>query len=493
MIQIGKLQIDLVQREIRHDGAMLRVGSRAFDILELLIHAEGAVVSKDEIMRRVWPTSFVEENNLQVHIAALRKALGDDRDLIRTVPGRGYQLVSPRAPAADAGRSAQRSGAHGMPASVPRLVGRDTAVCEIVTLLAEVPELTLIGAGGIGKTSLAIQVAHQIGGQFRDGVRFVELAALTGVTEVLAAVAQACDLPLAGSAPGVKQIAEALADQQCLIVLDNAEHVIDVVTELVATLLAHGPQLRILVTSREPLRVDCEAIFRVQPLEVPAADAPVDQVFAHSAVQLFVCRVRSMGYDLGADPQTMRRVGDICRRLDGIALAIELAAARAVSLGIEGVYSRLDDRLQLLTGGHRNSLPRHQTLRATFEWSYGLLDPISRTVFRRLGVFVGAFTFEAVCAVATDPDLPLGSVIASISDLACKSLLSVEFEGAVAHYRLSESTRAYAMDKLRDEGELQQITARYTRFMQRSAQAQGDCLESMADASPDFQPPPSDL
>lgn len=457
MIQIGKLQIDLEQGEIWHDGAMLRVGSRALDILALLVDAEGALVSKSEIMERVWPKACVEENNLQVHIAALRKALGDERNLIRTVPGRGYQLVqSTRLATAGC-----RSRVVGPPRCVSKLVGRDDAIAQIVTLLDDVPELTLVGAGGIGKTCLANQVAHVLGDKYRNGVRFFELAAMPEATMVLAALEQACvpaGLPTLGNrVASAKQIADALADQESLIVLDNAEHVIEVVTELVALLVAWAPQLRILVTSREPLRLADEAVFRVPPLDVPATGARADEVAACSAVQLFVYRARSMGHDFSADTQSMLLIGEICRRLDGIALAIELAAARAVALGVDCVHRLLDDRLQLLTGGHRNSLPRHQTLRATFDWSYSLLDPVSRSVFRLLGTFAGSFTLEAVCAVAIDWGIEIAQVIESIGDLVDKSLLNVEFEGARACYRLSESTRAYALDKLRDEGEAPQI------------------------------------
>jgi predicted ATPase/DNA-binding winged helix-turn-helix (wHTH) protein len=470
MIQIGNLQVYLERREIRHDGATLHMGSRAFDILALLIHADGTLVSKDEIMRRVWPTSCVEENNLQVHVAALRKALGCDRSLIKTIPGRGYQLVRPKWPPLDVHRAGRSHPWPDLPVNLSKLVGRDSAVSDIATLLGEVRSLTLVGAGGIGKTSLAIEVAHRIGERFRDGVCFLELAALSKADAVLAAVAAGADAhgaQCAACPASARWIADALSDQQRLVVLDNAEHVIDVVTDLVAAFVARAPGLRVLVTSREPLRLDGETIFRVPPLDVPAADAPLDEVVAHSAVQLFLCRARAIDHNLGADPQSVRLAGDICRRLDGIALAIELAAARAATLGIEGVYERLDDRLQLLTGGNRRSLPRHQTLRATFDWSYALLDPPSRTVFRRLGVFVGAFTFESICAVAMDPGMSIGSLIASISELAAKSLLNVELDGAKARYRLSESTRAYAMDKLRDEGEVRRIAARHARFLQQ--------------------------
>lgn len=473
MIQIGNLQVYLEQREIRLDGALLHMGSRAFDILALLIDAGGTLVSKDEIMRRVWPTSCVEENNLQVHVAALRKALGGDRGLIKTVPGRGYQLVKPLWPTPDIRRAGQSHPKHDLPVNQSKLVGRDAAVSDIITLFGEVRALTLVGAGGIGKTKLAIEVAHKISGEFRDGVCFLELAALSEANAVLAAVAEAHEAQCAGLPASARCIADALSDQQCLIVLDNAEHVIDVVTDLVAEFVARAPGLRVLVTSREPLRLEGETIFRVPPLEVPAADATLDEAFAHSAVQLFLRGARAIDRNLCVDAHSVRLVGDICRRLDGIALAIELAAARAATLGIEGVYRRLDDRLQLLTGGHRRSLPRHQTLRATFDWSYALLDSVSRRVFRRLGVFSGAFTFESVCAVAMEPEIPIVSLIASVSELAGKSLLNVEFEGAVACYRLSESTRAYAMDKLRDEGEVRQISARHTRFLQQRFEGGG--------------------
>lgn len=478
MIQIGNLQIDLEQREIRHAGTTLRVGSRALDILELLIRAEGGLVTKSEIMSRVWPTSFVEENNLQVHVAALRKALGDDRDLIRTVPGRGYQLVASKTSMVDTGQIVPHCVKPGVlasvPASVHELVGREGTLYEVVSLLDEVPELTLVGAGGIGKTSLAIHLAHEIGAQFHDGVRFLELAALSEANAVMAAVVRACELPYEGSELSARQIAEALTDQQCLIVLDNAEHVIDVVAELVDALVALAPQVRTVVTSREPLRLESETLLRVPPLDVPPPDAPLNEVSSHSAVQLFVRRMRSTNPALAIDPQSLRLIGDICRQLDGIALAIELAAVRATALGVKGVSSRLDDRFQLLTGGHRNALPRHQTLRATFDWSYGLLDPLSRKIFRRLGVFVGVFRFESVCAVAADADIPLGHVIASVGDLVGKSLLNVEFEGCVALYRLSESTRAYAMDKLRDEGECREIARRYLRLAQQCSEARSD-------------------
>lgn len=465
MVDVGKLNIDLERREVLLNGSPLRIGSRALGILELLIEADGKLVAKDEILSRVWPDTIVEENNLQVHVMALRKVLGEDRGLIKTVNGRGYQLVREANRTRDELLSVGRIAIRELPPPSSELVGRDAAVNDIIAILDRVPLLTLVGAGGIGKTSLAIRVARQMSGCFDGDVRFIELAALAEPNTVLVAVAEACGMRFAGGVVSATRVAETLAGEKCLIVFDNAEHVVEVIAGLVAKLVLYNPNLRILVTSREPLRIISESIFRVLPLDVPAVDAPLDQLLASSSVQLFLRRASALGCNPGADLQGIGLVSDICRRLDGIPLAIELAAGRSAALGVAGVYSRLDDRLQLLAGGPRNAVPRHQTLRATLDWSYTLLDPPSRTVFRRLGMFAGVFTLEAVLAVAMDCRKDVALAIESISELAAKSLVNVEFDDAVAKYRLPESTRAYAMEKLRDEGEIPEIAARHIDFL----------------------------
>ncbi|WP_010112176.1 transcriptional regulator, partial [Burkholderia oklahomensis] len=260
------------------------------------------------------------------------------------------------------------------------------------------------------------------------------------------------------------RIAGALAGPRRLLVLDNAEQVIAAVAD-VETLIAANDALRVLVTSREPLRIAPEAVFRVDPLDVPAANADDADTLARSAVRLFFSRANALQRTPGVQSAEIRVAGEICRRLDGIPLAIELAAARAATLGLEGVYRRLDDRLAMLGGGHRTALPRHQTLRATFDWSFALLDRRARAVFRRLAMFGGLFTFDAMCAVACDADLTIGGVIAAIDELVAKSLVTVEFDGPVAKYRLPESTRAYALEKLIAEGERHQIAARHARYL----------------------------
>jgi predicted ATPase/DNA-binding winged helix-turn-helix (wHTH) protein len=474
MIQVGTLLVCFEQRQVWHKGRALRVGARSLDILEVLHRANGSIVSKDGIMDAVWPGMVVEENRLQVHIVALRKMLGDDRELIKTVPGRGYMLVP------QDGRAIKREQHRaiaacrgGLPAHTPALVGRNAEIGQIINLLRRSSVTTLVGAGGIGKTCLAVHVAHDMRDRFNQDVCFVELANASSRNGVLRTIANALQIVDVAEMATPEQLSDALAATPRLLVLDNAEHVIDVIASLIETLVATNQGLRVLVTSREPLHICAESLYRVDPLAVPAQGAPVDDILAHPAVELFLHRARAIAPACGADEASIALVADICRRLDGLPLAIELAAARVATLGVEGVASHLDDRFNLLTGGRRSALPRHQTLRATFDWSYAMLDGASRTLFRRLGYFAGTFTFDAACAITTDPEMPVAAVISGLGELAAKSLLTVEFRGTVAQYRLTKSTRAYAMEKLRDEGEVQHIAARHMQYVH-------ECIEERA-------------
>jgi len=467
MIRIGRLEIDLQRRVLRSGAEVLRLGSRAFDILEILVAARGCVVTKDQLIRQVWPDTIVEENNLQVHLSALRKALGADRGLILTAPGRGYRFVgTPDEP--QEGNSAHETGnaidaalsASYQPPHTLELYGRAGAIEEVARALSGAAVVTLVGAGGIGKTSLAKAVARVAAARFMDGVRWVDLAALTDDAAVLSAVAEALKLNFTGGAINPARIADALASQEILVVMDNAEHVLDVTATVINALIRRNPRLRILATSREPLRIPDECLYRIDPLDVPPVDSPCQDVLTHSSVGLFFARARAIEPRLREDARSVSLVGEICRRLDGIPLAIELAAARAATLGIEALLYHLDDRLRMLTGGHRTALPRHQTLRATFDWSYALLDAPSRAVFRRLGRFSGHFTLERACAVVADESISRTYVVAGISDLVSKSLVLIDVDAASPQYRLPESTRFYALDKLREEDEEGAVTAR---------------------------------
>lgn len=495
MIDLGRFQLDLDTRTLRQNGATVHVGSRAFDILAVVVTAGGRLVTKHELMNAVWPQTVVEENNIQVHLSALRKILGADRNLIITVPGRGYQLAKRLNPAAPQQLTVRATAVHPLPPKKTDLVGRDEALNQIRATLAQTQVLTLVGAGGIGKTTLAIEAARGVAADAPDYVCFIELAALTTKEAVLAAIAQGCGLALEGESFGAIQIACALARQRKLLLLDNAEQVIEAVAETVEVLLGQSDTLRVLVTSREPLRIMAETIFRVDALDVPPPHASKADILARSAVTLFLSRANSSQGRVGANSdarsedhgEALRRVGEICRRLDGLPLAIELAAARVAALGVEGVYRRLDDRMAILAGGYRTALPRHQTLRATFDWSYTLLDAGTKALFRRLAPFGGVFIFEAMCAVACDADLTIGDVICGISELVAKSLVSVELDGPVAKYRLSESTRAYALEKLNAEGETQKVASRNARYLATRFQAQRVTHPGEVENSPDLQ------
>ncbi|NPT53724.1 winged helix-turn-helix domain-containing protein [Paraburkholderia elongata] len=480
MIELGRFQIDLEMRTLQQNGKTVQLGSRAFDILAVVASANGRLVTKDELMNTVWPDTVVEENNIQVHLSALRKVLGPDRDLILTVPGRGYQLRQRRKDAlpdetgvrASGGRASdvrapgsQASGARRLPQPKSGLLGRGLAIRQIRAMLEQTHVLTLVGAGGIGKTSVAVEAAHHSSSDFAEPVCFVELAALTTGEAVLRAIVESCGLSVPGPQVDVEQVAAALARRHRLLLLDNAEHVIGIVAHIVEALVAGNDALRVLVTSREPLHIMPETVFRVEPLEAPPPHSTDADILRCSAVNLFLLHANSLQGKVGSDSAEIQLVGEICRRLDGIPLAIELAAARVVALGVEGVYRRLDDRMAILSGGYRTALPRHQTLRATFDWSFAILDHNARSLFRRLAVFGGAFTFEAMCAVVCDEAYTMANAIGSIGELVAKSLVSVEFDGPVAKYRLSESTRVYAMAKLQAEGEQEDITARHARYL----------------------------
>ncbi|OXI29065.1 transcriptional regulator [Burkholderia sp. AU16741] len=494
MIQIGTLSVDFEQRDIRQHGASLRIGARALDILEVLHRASGSVVSKDDIMDAVWPGLIVEENRLQVHVATLRKALGASRDLIKTVPGRGYLLVASASsgpdfvPVVDAPAVEAAPPVVALPdapaSSLPApLVGRDAEIAQIVDMLERTPVVTLVGAGGIGKTSLAVRVAHGVRSRSRERVLFVELARASTRDDMLIALAAELGLDTQG-VPAIDRIGDAFAASRCLLVLDNAEHIVDLVASLVETLTSSAGSLRVLVTSREPLHISAEAVLRMSPLAVPDGNASADEIVRCSAVELFLERVRAAAPECTVDEAGVRLIGDICRRLDGLPLAIELAAARVATLGLAVVASRLDDRLNLLTGGLRSALPRHQTLRATFDWSYVLLDRAARALFRRMGCFIGPFSFDAAYAVATEPGTSAADMIAVLGELVAKSLVTVEFHGAYARYRLTESTRAYALEKLHNEGEFERIVARHAAYERERAPVRLVAPVTPADVTP---------
>jgi predicted ATPase/DNA-binding winged helix-turn-helix (wHTH) protein len=472
-VEFGRYTIEPHRRELLADGRPVKLGGRAFDLLMALIEASGAVVKKDVLLDRVWPGRIVEENRLQNQISALRKAFGADHELIRTVAGRGYQFtgdIRARAPGFVGQSVAERPhGAFSPPNNLPRqfseLIGRDTELGEITNLLAEHRLVTLTGIGGIGKTTLGLEIARQLQSEFADGVWIAELGPLSDPDLIPVTVATALGLEMAAGTRSAQRVADALGSRPLLLVLDNCEHVVEAAANMAEALLRASPSTRVVATSREALRVPGECIYRVLPLGVPAEGVKdPDEVLRHGAARLFVARARDADPHFSLDSRAAGAMAAICRRLDGMPLAIELAAARTASLGLEGLASRLDDRFRLLTGGRRTAFPRQQTLRATLDWSYELLRDPERAVLRRLAVFRGSFSLEAASTVVASAEIAGSDGINHVPDLVEKSLVVADAAGTTVNYRLLETTRAYAFDKLAQSGEFEQVARRHAEY-----------------------------
>jgi predicted ATPase len=472
-IEFGRFRLLLHRRELLADGQQAKLGGRAFDVLTTLIEAHGAVVTKDALMARVWPHRVVEENNLQAHISALRAALGPDRELIRTVSGRGYQFIGEIRTLSGGGDQRDSRGPEAaasptlpptnVPEPVSELIGRDDELAEVVNLMGAHRLVTLTGAGGIGKTRLAIALARELRPHFADGVWLAQFSPLADRKLVPSAVAAAVGLEFSGEA-SVQSVARGLAGRRSLLVLDTCEHVIETAAGMAEAALGAGSELRILATSRELLKAEGEWVYPVSPLAVPTADVEQGDFSEYGAIRLFLERARAADPRFAPDRPLVELIAAICRRLDGIPLAIELAAARALALGVEGLAAGLDDRFRLLTGGKRTALLRHQTLRATLDWSYELLTESERVTLRRLAVFVGHFSLQALIAVAAHPETELGPVVESHAGLVAKSLVTTEGGGAVARYRLLDTTRAYATEKLDESGEREPLARRHAEY-----------------------------
>jgi predicted ATPase len=464
-VAFGRFRMLPHRRELLADGQPIKLGGRAFDALLALLEGRGKVVSRDELVRRVWPGRIVTDKNLHLQISALRAALGAERQLIHTVPGRGYQFTGEPA-GAELAPAQPRSALPraNLPEPISELVGRDDELHETLGLAAAHRLVTLTGAGGIGKTRLALAMARQLLPHFAHGVWLAEFSPLADPGLVPATVAAVVGLELGGGEASAQRVAQALADRPLLLVLDTCEHVIRAAARMIEAMLRAGPALRIIATSREPLRTEGEQTYPVPPLAVLAEDAEDEEdPLRYSAVRLFLDRARAAAPHFVPDGSASI-IATICRRLDGIPLAIELAAARAVALGIEELAARLDDRFQLLTGGRRTALPRHQTLRATLDWSYELLPEPERVVLRRLSVFAGNFALEAAAAVATGPEIARSQVAEFLSNLVAKSLVLTESNGRTERYRPRDTGRAYALEKLAQSGELDAVARRHAEF-----------------------------
>jgi predicted ATPase/DNA-binding winged helix-turn-helix (wHTH) protein len=472
LASFGPFQLSAAERKLKKRDESLPLAGRALDTLIALVERAGEVVPQRDLISRVWPDVTVEEANLRVHIASLRKALGDGREGARyivTVPGRGYSFVAPvtlSAPQLSPSReNAVSAGLQRLPPKLTRMIGRDDTIRVLSAQLMMYRFVSIVGPGGIGKTTLAISVAHMLLDGFNGAVFFVDLAALTDANLVPTAVASALGFMVQAQDP-LLSLAAFIGDKKILLVLDNCEHVIDVAAILAERVVREAPQVHVLTTSREALRVQGEQVHLLHALDCPPEDPGLTAVQAlkSPAGQLFMERAAASGHGTVLSDIEAPIVATICRRLDGIALAIELAASRAGSLGIRGIAELLDNRFALIWHGRRTARPRHQTLNAMLDWSHNLLSQHEKAVLGRLSVFVGDFKLEAARSVAADAETGEAIVNDAIAGLLEKSLISTTALRGSTYYRLLETTRAFAEAKLAERGEANRIARRHANF-----------------------------
>lgn len=442
------------------EGSIVPLGSRAVDILLFLLNHPGELKTNTEIVRQVWPDTFVDEANLRVHVSALRKALGDVRgepQFIANVPGRGYTFIAPV--------NRRRSGAPPAPAPqnfrperLPaRIFGREQTIAAVSGQLAKGRLVTIAGPGGIGKSTVARAVVAR--GSFEGESVWIDLSEVATGNLVPTVIASALGM-LSRSDDISREIAAHLQPRKLLLVLDSCEHMVADIAELAEELLAEAPDLHILATSREPLRAEGERVHRLLPLDLPVSAVTAEAALTSPAVQLFVERADACLGGYALTDGDAADVVDICTRLDGIALAIELAAGRLEAMGIAALSRSLSDCFRVLTRGRRTALPRHQTLRATLDWSYLILSPEEQQALRELSAFRGRFTGEAAAAVLSgaEPEDLLAALVA-------KSLVVVDTAGDETLYRLLDTTRLYAGEKLAASGEFSEVMARFSTYL----------------------------
>ncbi|MBI3346857.1 MAG: helix-turn-helix transcriptional regulator [Burkholderiales bacterium] len=474
-LSFGPFTLDPARKLLLDGGRTVRLGGRALDLLIALVTRAGDVVSHDDLFAQVWPRTVVEESSLRVHMSLLRKALGDGVDgkrYIASLPGRGYSFVmnvtqthAARvltgavgfAPAATVVSMPPRL----MPTRLTGVVGREQELAVLSAKLERSRLVTIVATGGMGKTTVALALADTATARHADGACFVDLAPLDDASLVPHALATAIGIAAPEPCPW-SVLEEALALRDLLIVLDNCEHLAEAAAALAERVLRIAPRVRILATSREPLEAETEAIYRLDPLAVPPVEAgsSVEDALAFAAMRLFVERATASADDFRLSPANLAATIRICRHLDGMPLAIELAAARVGSLGIQALADRLDDVFRLLRRGRRTVLPRHQTLQALLDWSHDLLDEDTRTVLHRLSVFRSSFDLRAAADVAGCGRVTRQRVVACLLDLVSRSLVELE-PGGAARYRLLFVARLYASERLAADGDAHEVGRRH--------------------------------
>jgi predicted ATPase/DNA-binding winged helix-turn-helix (wHTH) protein len=472
-IAFGRFVLTPIKRLLTRDGEPIAIGGRALEILIALTDRPTEIVSGRKLIDIVWPDVTVEEANLRVHIAALRKVLGDSRDgnrFVITVPGRGYAFVAPLLRSPHSGTSSIYSEAglpqpKNLPAPLRSIAGRAETLAELIAQVQSNRLVSVVGPGGIGKTTVAIAVAHALLSDFgNEMVFFVDLGSLDDKADAASAVAAAIGCSVQGLVPD-HAIPAFLADKRALLILDSCEHVMETVAPLTKHIVAGAPSIHILATSREALRVELENVHLLPPLAWPLDAAPsAASALASPAVQLFMEKAAVGGLLDGLQDSDAPIVADICRRLDGIALAIEIAASRVGTYGIRGVASLLNEADPLQFQGRRSATSRHQTLQAMLDWSFNLLSGSEQKTLCTLSIFIGQFPLDAAYTVAGVVDNDRKKLATIIASLADKSLISISSISGFVYYRLLDTTRAYASAKLKVGDEERAIAGRHALY-----------------------------
>ena len=455
-VSFGPYTFHRQQRLVSKAGLPVPLGGRALDILAVLLETPGQFVAKDTLLARVWPCSVVEENNLRVHIAALRRALDGQRYILNE-PARGYCFVAPST-------TASALPWHNLAARLSPMLGRDELLGALVRRLSGQRLIMLTGCAGVGKSTLALALAERVLPRYRDGVGWVDLATVHAPSQLLRHLAATLNLQPCSSAHA---LCEQLAARHLLLVLDGADVLLGACRHLVRALHEQAPQVTVLLTSREALQVPGEWVQRVPRLALPAPSAwgSVEQAMVYPAVQVFVARVRAGQQGFVLRPQDLAPLRDICRRLDGIPLALELAAAQVEALGLRGLQAQLQQGLQVLTGGRRTALERHRSLTAALDWSYERLSLPQRWLFLQLALFKMAVTLPLLSELVAGTELEHANLSYLLTRLAATSMLTVEPGPGPARYRLLNSLRSYALTQLRDPVQVARLQQGYGHYL----------------------------
>jgi predicted ATPase/DNA-binding winged helix-turn-helix (wHTH) protein len=479
VVSFGPFQLYPERSLLLEQDQPVRLGGRAFDMLVALVERPGEVVGKSELMSRVWPNTHVDEVNLRFQIASLRRALGDGQGsarYIKTVSGQGYRFIAQVCvddPPADPVSNPPAAPPPGnLPVVLTRAIGRDPIISEIAAQLPSKRFVSIIGAGGIGKTTVAMAVAERLARVYAHGVCLVDLAPLGDDRFVASAIGAALGLSIVADDP-VSTLMRYLKDQHMLIVLDNCEHVVDAAALLAETLLKGAPDLNLIVTSRERLRAEGEYTYRLGPMEVPPAEpAPTTaSALAYPSIQLFVQRAVSHDDRFVLSDEEAPIVAGICRHLDGIPLAIDLCVARLDALGVKGLAARIEDRFSLVMKGRRTALARHQTLKAMFDWSFDRLCPAEQYLLMQLSVFKAPFSLDWAAAIAERFRHAGLDVTYAMESLVSKSLVTSDVNGPMVRYRLLELTRLYAWERLKEQGTPRRLQQQHADHMLAVLQA----------------------